>query len=241
MLSASLNKTFLSSLSHSLFVRSVSPDLDDDVHYHHDGSSYGSASPVSHPSLDDDMDCLRTHEMTATSLTATLYTSERCGGAWGDGEQHSSEEELAEINNNGGGAERRTASSLRREGCDSSAGSSDDEVRELFDQQPVSFRASPPHCVHKLVGPAGAAVVTSLSSPAAVAADSSSATRLFLASVSPVAAVAAISSTSRKRHRQASTSDSVSDMEATAVMHRPCLDFEKMQVSKHATFLKCYI
>ncbi|XP_041351312.1 uncharacterized protein LOC121370253 isoform X2 [Gigantopelta aegis] len=208
----------------------IAENLDDDRH-RHDGSSYGSASPVNHPTLDD-MECLKTHEMTATSLTSSTYTSSsssEClgldmvggGGTWGDGEQHSSEEELAEINDGDCGTETRSMNNARRSVCDS-AGSSDDEVRELFDPQPVLFRSSPPQSVHKLVG------VTSASA-APPASPSMTAAKLFLTSMSPIAAVAAISSSSRKRHRQPSTSESLSDMEATAVMHRPCLDFEKMQ------------
>ena len=100
--------------------------------------------------------------------------------------------------------------SQRCTSCSDSSGSSDEEVRDLLSQpppKPVCFSSSPPKGVHRLN--------QQTLSP-----------RLFLANVSP-ATVHLCSVSPRKRHRQTSAVD---DSEAT-VMQRPCLDFDKMQVS----------
>ncbi|XP_046571205.1 uncharacterized protein LOC124279422 isoform X1 [Haliotis rubra] len=185
-------------------------NLDED-RAHHDTSSYGSASPVNHPPSPvsvgfGEMDGMRTHELTVNSLDSISYTSDLDGHGW-DFERHSSEEELIEINNREAVAEKRKWSQVNRGSVGDSAGSSDEEVRELLKPQPVVLSASPPSGVQKLH-----------SSPQA---------KFFLANVSPTAVVAAISP--RKRHRQLSTSDCPTDLDPKTVIQRPCLDFEKMQ------------
>ncbi len=130
-------------------------------------------------------------------------------------DHHSSEEELAFINypTREVHREKRTWSQANNRcgSCQDSSGSSDDEVKDLMSKpQPVLFSSSPPRGVQKL---------SKTMSP-----------RLFLANVTP----AHSSSVSpRKRHRQTSSTD-VSD--APAVIQRPCLDFEKMQVSYSISF-----
>ncbi|KAL3872606.1 hypothetical protein ACJMK2_035821 [Sinanodonta woodiana] len=122
-----------------------------------------------------------------------------------DFERHSSEEELAVINKENV-AEKRKWSQTQCSGCGGdSAGSSDDEVKEfLLNPQPVLLSSSPPKGIKKI----------SSHSPAP---------KLLLARVTPLS----VSSVSpRKRHRQTTTSDSLSD---SSVIQRPCLDFEKMQ------------
>ena len=120
--------------------------------------------------------------------------------------RHSSEEELTGINCTF--REKRTWSQANH--CNScepySSGSSDEEVKDLLcSTQPVLFSSSPPKGVHRF---------SKTLSP-----------RVFLARVSP----GCTSSVSpRKRHRQTLSND-VSD--ASTVIQRPCIDFEKMQVS----------
>ena len=133
-------------------------------------------------------------------------------------DHHSSEDELAVINcckTPELHPEKRKWSQMSRCGsCNDSSGSSDEEVRDLLantgdggdgDGQPLNFSSSPPHNVQRL---------SRTMSP-----------KLFLANVSPALRVCSMSP--RKRHRQSSSTD-VSN--ATGIQ-RPCLDFDKMQVS----------
>jgi len=138
-------------------------------------------------------------------------------------DRHSSEEELSIINYNFNNreihSEKRKWSQANHCGsCNESSGSSDDEVRELLSSplimkpivmKPLNFSSSPPRGVQKL---------SRTLSP-----------KLFLAHVAPMGRVCSVSP--RKRHRQSSSTD-VSD---ATVIQRPCLDFEKMQVS-----VSCY-
>ncbi|ESO96396.1 hypothetical protein LOTGIDRAFT_159800 [Lottia gigantea] len=186
--------------------------INDDDGNHHDTSSYGSLSPINHPpspgqldshlGLDEDSQIMdRTHEITENSVETISFASELEGRSWEFG-RHSSEEELAQINREGV-AEKRKWSQVLRNGCCDSAGSSDEEVKELMLRpQPVLFRASPPKGVQKLIH-----------SPPA---------KYFFTNVSRVP-VAAISP--RKRHRQIS----VTEVDQDSGVQRPCLDFEKMQ------------
>ena len=136
-------------------------------------------------------------------------------------DRHSSEEELSIINftNRELHSEKRKWSQANQCGsCNESSGSSDEEVRDLLSSpivmkpivmKPLNFSSSPPRGVQKL---------SRTLSP-----------KLFLANVAPTMRVCSVSP--RKRHRQSSSTD-VSD---ATVIQRPCLDFEKMQVS-----VSCY-
>lgn len=132
-------------------------------------------------------------------------------------ERHSSEEELAVINCNRRNRElqpekRKWHQANRCGSYSESSGSSDEEVRDLLTKpKPLKFSASPPKGVHRL--------------------RNTLPPRLFLAhvvkSTSPYTHNNTCMVSPRKRHRQTLSRD-VS--EATTVIQRPCLDFEKMQV-----------
>ncbi|KAK2160848.1 hypothetical protein LSH36_126g04005 [Paralvinella palmiformis] len=129
-------------------------------------------------------------------------------------DRHSSEDELTIINctNHELHPEKRKWSQVNRcNSCDDSSGSSDEELRDLFGEpKPLNFSSSPPKGVPKL----GQTLPPPPPAP------------LFLANLSPKT-VRLCSVSPRKRHRQTNSSD-VSD---ATVIQRPCLDFEKMQVS----------
>lgn len=133
-------------------------------------------------------------------------------------DHHSSEDELAIINcgNHELHPEKRKWSQVNRcNSCDDSSCSSDEELRDLLGEpKPLNFSSSPPKGVQKLS--------RTLSPP------------LFLANLSPKS-VRLCSVSPRKRHRQTNSSD-VSD---ATVIQRPCLDFEKMQVSSRCFSLNC--
>lgn len=136
----------------------------------------------------------------------------------GDFGRHSSEEELAAINCNVRSKrelhpEKRKWSQANRCGSYSEgSGSSDEEVRDLLTKsQPLKFGSSPPTGVHRLRHTLPPRLFL-----ASVVHSNSSYTHTRNCMVSP-----------RKRHRQMFSRD-VS--EATSVIQRPCLDFEKMQV-----------
>ena len=151
-------------------------------------------------------------------------------------DRHSSEEELSVINlpNRELHPEKRKWSQAngRCSSCYESSGSSDEEVRDLLysstkrngsigKPQPLVFSASPPRGVHKLTSRHHY--------------HHSVSPRLFLANVSRHHHNHHHTVSPRKRHRQSLSRDVT---EATAVMmQRPCLDFEKMQVS--APFFIC--
>ena len=120
-----------------------------------------------------------------------------------------SEDELTIINcNRDAVREKRKWSQVNRcNSCEDSSASSDDEVRDIFmEPTPLNFSSSPPKGVQKL---------THTLSP-----------KVFLANIS-TKNVRLCCVSPRKRHRQINSTD-VSD---ATVIQRPCLDFEKMQVS----------
>lgn len=160
------------------------------------------------------LDSTATHEISEHNLDSISCTSDFEQTSW-DFDRHSSEEELNTINKDGA-AEKRKWSQVNRNSCDS-GGSSDDEVKDyMLQPQPVLFSSSPPKGVQK--------VINDTPPP--------SSRKLFLAKVTPVTVKSVSSVVSpRKRHRQTSTSDSPTESEHDSVIQRPCLNFEKMQVS----------
>lgn len=174
-----------------------------------DTSSYGSASPTHHPSSP-----LTTslHDMNDRTTYAEV-TWDNIGGASvyehqnGFLDSHSSEEELDVINQDEKVEKRNWSQVSQSNGVHpESAGSSDEEIRDLLQPQPIRFSSSPPTGVPKLQYAA-------------------TPPKLFLANVATTFTVSP-----RKRHRQTSVSDGT-ESETEAVIQRPCLDFEKMQVS----------
>ena len=159
------------------------------------------------------------HTTTLNSSTQESSDFERCSldyepGSSAEYDQHSSEEELSVIAGQGvmaaaatTTAEKRKWSQIHRcSSCSDACGSSDEEVCDLLacPSQPVAFSASPPKDVHKL---------SRTMSP-----------HLFFSGMS-AGAVRVCAVSPRKRHRH-------SDNDTSTVIHRPCLDFEKMQVWK---------
>ena len=140
-------------------------------------------------------------------ITLVNHTSIRLAYANKFVERPSSEEELAIIN--GHPAEKRKWSQVTRCGsCSDDSCSSDDEVRDLLSAspKPLTFSAAPPRGIRRM---------TKTMPP-----------NVFLSRMSPSVQICSVSP--RKRHRQTYGSD----VSEATVMQRPCLDFEKMQVSR---------
>jgi len=140
-------------------------------------------------------------------ITLVNHTSIRLAYANKFVERPSSEEELAIIN--GHPAEKRKWSQVTRCGsCSDDSCSSDDEVRDLLSAspKPLTFSAAPPRGIRRM---------TQTMPP-----------NVFLSRMSPSVQICSVSP--RKRHRQTYGSD----VSEATVMQRPCLDFEKMQVSR---------
>ncbi|KAJ8307991.1 hypothetical protein KUTeg_012865 [Tegillarca granosa] len=166
----------------------------------------GSFGPLMHS-----IESNATHEISENNLDSISCTSDYERQSL-DFDRHSSEDELETIHKEIiQGAEKRKWSQVNTRSCNS-AGSSDEEVKELMLQpQPVLFSSSPPKDVQKVSNP------TPPPCPPA---------KIFLKKVTPITLTTV---SPRKRHRQTSTSDTQTDSGTTTVIQRPCLDFEKMQ------------
>ncbi|XP_022249996.1 uncharacterized protein LOC106466313 isoform X2 [Limulus polyphemus] len=135
-------------------------------------------------------------------------------------EPHSSEDELGVINCTNNLVSRGRSSSTYPEkrkwsqaNCPSffeNSGSSDDEIRDLLCfSAPVEFCASPPANIHK--------PNQSLSPPLKIL-------HLTTANIPALELCSSSNTSSRKKHRQTLTNSN-----GRSNIHRPCLDFEKMQ------------